>query len=161
MTEKISYTPIGTIYTPFEKRDGIPIQPAAGKGIKGTIVLKEEFTEGLKDLDGFSHIFLVYCFHLSRDYSLKVIPYMDTKERGVFATRAPRRPNNIGISIVKLIKIEGNVLHIEDIDIVNGTPLLDIKPFSPRFNNREAKNSGWLKDRQDNVDTKKSNGRFI
>lgn len=159
--DKITYAPIGIIYTPFEKGDAIPIQPAGGKGIKGKIILDENLAEGLKDLDGFSHIFLIYCFHLSGDYSLKVIPYMDTKERGVFATRAPKRPNNIGISVVKLNKIEDNILYVEDLDIINGTPLLDIKPFVPRFDNRDTENSGWLKNRQDNVNTKKSDGRFI
>jgi len=93
---KLSYDSIGIIHSPFKKIEGIPIQPSAAKDIKGTIELREELTEGLKDLDGFSHIILLYHFHLSKDYSFSVVPFLDDFPHGVFATRAPRRPNSIG-----------------------------------------------------------------
>ncbi|MGD9037864.1 MAG: tRNA (N6-threonylcarbamoyladenosine(37)-N6)-methyltransferase TrmO, partial [Syntrophobacterales bacterium] len=103
-----------------------------------------EYGDGLKDLDGFSHIFLLYHFHLSQGYSLTVKPYLDDSLRGVFATRAPRRPNAIGISVVRLVEIEGCTLHIEDLDIADSTPLLDIKPYVPEFDSREVERIGWL-----------------
>ena len=109
----------------------MPIQPSGAKGVAGTIEISPDFIEGLKDLDGFSHIILIYHFHLSKEYTLSVKPFMDDKLRGVFATRAPRRPNPIGISVVKLIKVEPrNLLYTENLDIIDGTPLLDIKPVS-------------------------------
>ena len=127
--EDIHYRPIGVIYSPFKEPSGMPIQPAGAEDIEGTIELFDEFTASLKNLDGFSHITLIYHFHLAKKTSLELSPYMDnTEKRGVFATRAPSRPNPIGISVVKLIKIENHILHIKNVDIVDGTPLLDIKP---------------------------------
>ena len=108
----------------------------------------------------FSHIILIYHFHLSKRYSLKVKPDLDDKLHGVFATRAPSRPNPIGISIVQLTKIEGNVLHIKDVDIVDGTPLLDIKPYVTEFNVREVQKKGWLKGKISNLRKVKDDGRF-
>jgi len=134
------------VHTPFKTRDdGAPIQPSRAKGAKGTVTIREDLVDGLADLDGFSHITLIFHFHLSQDYELKVIPYLDTVRRGVFATRAPRRPNQIGLSVVRLTKIEGNVLYIENVDILDGTPLLDIKPFVPGFvEPDEDVRKGWL-----------------
>jgi tRNA-Thr(GGU) m(6)t(6)A37 methyltransferase TsaA len=142
----ISFTPIGIIHTPYKTRDDdVPIQPSRAKGTKGTITIREDLIDGLADLDGFSHITLVFHFHLSENYELKVIPYLDTVRRGVFATRAPRRPNQIGISVVRLRRIEGNVLHIENVDMLDGTPLLDIKPFVSKFvEPDESVRNGWL-----------------
>ncbi len=136
--------PIGIIHTPFSEPVGTPIQPPASKGINGTVTVFPEYREGLQDLDGFSHIILVYHFHMSQKISLKVKPFMDEHLRGVFATRAPSRPNHIGLSVVRLSKIEGGVLHIQDVDIVDGTPLLDIKPSVPEFDFRENPRIGWL-----------------
>src|SRR4030042_1582978 len=124
---KVVYQPIGMIHTPYEKPQDMPIQPAAAKGITGTVEVYPEYAAGLKDLNGFSHIILIYHFHLSNGYQLEVKPFLDDNLHGVFATRAPRRPNNIGISVLKLIKVEINNLHVENVDIVDGTPLLDIK----------------------------------
>ncbi|HDN86164.1 MAG TPA: SAM-dependent methyltransferase, partial [Candidatus Omnitrophica bacterium] len=109
MDKQIIYKPIGVIYSPFKMPKGTPIQPKSAKEIKGKVVINEEYKEGLKDLEGFSHIILIYHFHLIRGYSLIVKPYMDDNLHGVFATRAPKRPNAIGISVVKLLNIEGNV----------------------------------------------------
>ena len=129
--EEISYRPIGIIHSPFKETKGTPIQPAGAQGIAATIELKPEYVDGLKDLEGFSHIFLIYHFHLSQGYSLKVKPFLDKYMRGLFATRAPKRPNAIGVSVVRLVGIKGCTLQIEDVDIVDGTPLLDIKPYLP------------------------------
>ena len=142
--QEIRYRPIGVIHSPFKETKGMPIQPAGAKGVAGTIEVIPEYGDGLKDLEGFSHIFLLYHFHLSQGYSLMVKPYLDDSLRGVFATRAPRRPNAIGISVVRLVGIEGCTLHIEDVDIADSTPLLDIKPYVPEFDSREAERTGWL-----------------
>ena len=141
---EIQYTQIGVIHSPFKETKGMPIQPAGAQGIAGTIEVMPEYGEGLKDLEGFSHIFLIYHFHLSQGYSLKVKPFLDDSIRGLFATRAPKRPNGIGISVVRLVRIKGRVLHIEDLDIVDSTPLLDIKPYVPEFDAIRAERIGWL-----------------
>ena len=154
------FKPIGTIHSPFKNREGMPIQPAGAAGINGTIELFEEYHEGLKDLDGFSHIILLYLFHLSDGFDLEVVPFMDTQSRGVFATRAPRRPNPIGLSVVHLDRIEENVLHIQNVDILDGTPLLDIKPFVPEFDSQKDVRTGWLEKAGATVADKKSDNRF-
>ncbi|MCJ7811693.1 tRNA (N6-threonylcarbamoyladenosine(37)-N6)-methyltransferase TrmO [bacterium] len=122
----------------------MPIQSFFSQGIQGTIVIKREYLDGLKDLCGFSHILILYHFHLSTGYHLHVVPFLDSEVRGLFATRAPKRPNPIGISLVKLIKIEGPIVHIENVDVVDGTPLLDIKPYIREFDDVESYQSGWL-----------------
>ncbi len=130
---EITYQPIGIVHSPHKEIQGTPIQPAGARGIAGEIEIYEKYQEGLKDLDGFSHILLIYHFHLSKGYSLKVKPFLDDKLRGVFATRAPKRPNSIGLSVVKLNSIEKNTLYIEDVDMLDGTPVLDIKPYVSQF----------------------------
>jgi tRNA-Thr(GGU) m(6)t(6)A37 methyltransferase TsaA len=135
---------IGIIRTTYKTIENMPIQPMGAKGKKAHIELKAKFLDGLKDLEEFSYVTLLYHLHKVTDYKLKVIPFMDTEEHGVFATRSPRRPNAIGLSTVKLIGIEGNLIYIEDADILDGTPLLDIKPFFSQFDNREKAKSGWL-----------------
>ncbi|MCK4662851.1 MAG: tRNA (N6-threonylcarbamoyladenosine(37)-N6)-methyltransferase TrmO [Bacteroidales bacterium] len=158
--DKITFFPIGTIYTPFEKKDNMPIQPNSAKNIKGKIVVNEEFSNGLKDLDGFSHIILIYNFHLSNEYSLNVIPFLDTEPRGLFSTRAPKRPNQIGMSIVKLDKIENNILFVSDIDVINKTPLLDIKPYVPDFDAPKNTKTGWYSKHGKKSSSKLSDNRF-
>ena len=143
----IIYKPIGTIHSPFNKAEGAPIQPTSAKGVRGTVELLKEYVSGLKDLDGFSNIILLYHFHLSKGYSLEVIPYLDDTAHGVFATRSPKRPNPIGLSVVKLIKIETNILHIENVDVVDETPLLDIKPYIREFEDPGELKIGWLEDK--------------
>jgi tRNA-Thr(GGU) m(6)t(6)A37 methyltransferase TsaA len=157
---KIIYNPIGIIHTPFKDIKGMPIQPAGARGIKGTIELNPDYVEGIQDLDGFSHIILIYHFHLSKDYSLKVKPFMDDTLRGVFATRAPKRPNPVGISVVRLVSIEKNILYIEDVDIVDDTPLLDIKPYVPEFDVQEIEKIGWLSQKADKAQKLISDERF-
>ena len=157
---EIKYKPIGVIHSPFKEPKGIPIQPAGAQGIDGTVELFPEYTEGLKDVEGFSHLILIYHFHLSKESPLKVKPYMDNKVHGVFAMRGPSRPNSIGISIVRLVRVEGNILHIQDIDIVDGTPLLDIKPYVPEFDIRKVERTGWLEKNVHKLSTSKDDGRF-
>ena len=159
MTE-IKFKPIGLIHSPFKNVKGMPIQTEGGKGIGGTIEINKEYTEGLRDLKEFSHIILLYHFHLSNNFSLTVKPFMDDSFHGVFSTRAPRRPNPIGISVVKLIKIEDNVLYIEDVDIVDGTPLLDIKPYVPEFDVKKVERIGWLSTKAEKVNEVKADDRF-
>jgi tRNA-Thr(GGU) m(6)t(6)A37 methyltransferase TsaA len=152
--------PIGIIETPFTELEGMPIQPAGAVGAKGQVVVFEEYAAGLKDLDGFSHIFLLYLFHKSRGYNLLVKPYLDSVQRGLFATRAPKRPNPIGISLVRLDSIEANLLRVSNVDILNGTPLLDIKPYVPDFDAQEDAIIGWLEQAKSQVARKKSDNRF-
>ena len=154
------YTPIGIIHSPFNEPENMPIQPAGAKGIKGTIEIFKEYQDGLKDLDGFSHIILLYHFHRSAGFKLQVVPFMDTKLRGVFATRAPRRPNPIGLSVVELNRIENRLLHIRNVDILDGTPLLDIKPYVPEFDVQKDVRIGWLEKARNRVTTRKSDDRF-
>ena len=156
----IKYKPIGVIHSPFKEPKGTPIQPLGAKNINGTVELYPEYAEGLKDLEDFSHIFLIYHFHLSKKASLKVRPYMDSKVHGVFAMRGPSRPNPVGISVVRLVRIEENILYIQDIDIVNGTPLLDIKPYVPEFDIREVSKAGWLEKNVHKLSRSKDDGRF-
>jgi tRNA-Thr(GGU) m(6)t(6)A37 methyltransferase TsaA len=157
---KIEYQPIGVIHSPFKELEGMPIQPAGASGIKGTIEVFPDYAPGLKDLDGFSHIILLYHFHRSTGFELRVIPFMDTKKRGVFATRTPRRPNPIGLSVVRLIGIEGTILQVEDVDILDGTPLLDIKPYVPEFDEPMSVRTGWLEEARKTVSKRKSDERF-
>jgi len=158
--DEIKYKPIGIIHSPFKEPKGTPIQPARAKGIDGTVEVFPEYAEGLKDVEGFSHIVLIYHLHLSKRSSLKVKPYLDHEAHGVFATRAPSRPNPIGISTVSLLGIEGNILHIQDVDIVDETPLLDIKPHVPGFDIREVQRIGWLEKKVHKLRMTKDDGRF-
>ncbi len=150
----IEYRPIGLIHTPFKQREGMPIQPSRGRGVRGTVEVAPEYADGLADLDGFSHVVLIYHFHQSQGFDLRVTPFLDTEKRGLFATRAPRRPNAIGLSVVRLLGIEGNRIAVQDLDILDGTPLLDIKPYVPEFDHRTEVREGWLEGVKDrNVDS--------
>ena len=135
--------PIGVIHTPFKFHEGTPGQTSRSK-VVGTIEIYDEYAEGLSDIEGFSHIILVFKFHRSRGYKLKLKPYWDTKQRGLFSTRAPRRPNQLGVSVVKLLKRRGNVLTVKGVDMFDGTPLLDIKPYIPDNNPTRGVRIGWL-----------------
>ncbi len=152
--------PIGKMHTPFRSKQGMPIQPAGAAGVRGRVEVFEGFREGLKDLEGFSHIILIYLFHQSVGYDLLVKPFMDDVERGVFATRAPRRPNPIGLSVVKLESIdEGNIM-VERVDMLDGTPVIDIKPFVPEFDPDCGVSTGWLEKAHGVVRSKLSDDRF-
>jgi tRNA-Thr(GGU) m(6)t(6)A37 methyltransferase TsaA len=157
---KIEFTPIGIIHSPFMETEGMPIQPAGASGVKGTVEVFEDFHPGLKDLNGFSHIILLYHFHRSQGFNLHVVPFMDSEPRGLFATRAPKRPNPIGFSVVQLDKIEEGVLYIQAVDILDGTPLLDIKPYVPEFDAQVEVRTGWYKKAMKTVSSRKSDDRF-
>lgn len=156
----IELKPIGIIHSPFNELNGMPIQPAGAAGVKGTVEVFEEYRAGLKDLDGFSHIVLLYHFHRSWGFNLYIVPFMDSEPRGVFATRAPKRPNAIGLSVVQLEKIQDSVLHIQNVDILDGTPLLDIKPYVPEFDAHMKVRTGWLETARKTVSDRKSDERF-
>jgi tRNA-Thr(GGU) m(6)t(6)A37 methyltransferase TsaA len=153
--------PIGTIHSPFDKLEDMPIQPKGAAEVIGTVELEEQYVEGLSDLDGFSHIYLLYDFHMAKRTALTVTPFMDTSPRGVFATRSPLRPNHIGISIVKLIGVEKNIITVQGIDILNGSPLLDIKPYIAAFDTVQQSRSGWMKSSEEDVSSKRSDLRFV
>jgi len=157
---RIEYQQIGIIHSPFHEPEGTPIQPQGAAGVQGTVEVFPEFAQGLQDLDGFSHIILLYHFHRSTGFTLLVTPFMDSVRRGVFATRAPKRPNAIGLSIVRLNKLHNQTLHIENVDIVDGTPLLDIKPYVPAFDHNAAIRIGWLEQTHRHVRAKKADRRF-
>jgi len=153
----VSYIPIGVIHSEHIAAEQTPIQPIYAKGCKGQAEIFPEFAAGLQDLDGFSHLYLIYHFDRAGSAKLMVRPFLQDVERGVFATRAPRRPNSIGLSIVELVCREGNMLHLDGLDILNGTPLLDIKPYTAKFDRIETTRNGW----QDEVDeeTARQRGR--
>jgi len=157
----ILFRPIGVIHSPFPCVENVPIQPAAAAGIRGVVEVWPEFVEGLQDLAGFSHIILLYHFHCITQTRLTVVPFMDREPRGVFATRAPVRPNPIGLSVVRLLSVEGNRLQIEGVDVVDGTPLLDIKPYAPEFDHYPAERIGWLERTRGQVKNTRSDDRFV
>jgi len=154
----IIYTPIGVIHSPLKKPEGTPIQSLAGKNIKGTVEIFPDYIKGLKDIEGFSHIILIYHFHLVKKTSLLAKPFMDDKTHGIFAIRGPSRPNPIGFSIVRLTSINDNILYIQDLDILDGTPLLDIKPYVTEFDQRKKIKIGWMEKNINKLSTSKDDG---
>jgi tRNA-Thr(GGU) m(6)t(6)A37 methyltransferase TsaA len=141
-------TPIGIIHSPHQRADGTPVQAALATGVQGTVEVFPEYAAGLRDLDGFERIWLVYWFDRAKPAQLVVTPYLDTTPRGLFATRAPSRPNPIGLSSVRLLEISGHILHVDGLDILDNTPLLDIKPYLPSFDAFQAERTGWCADVQ-------------
>jgi tRNA-Thr(GGU) m(6)t(6)A37 methyltransferase TsaA len=138
--------PIGVIHSPFREASGTPIQAALASDAEGTVEIFPEFADGLRDVDRFTHLFLLYLFHRAGPTRLSCVPFLDDRERGVFATRAPCRPNPIGLTIVRLISLEGRRIRVRELDVVDGTPLLDLKPYVPRFDCRPEAGSGWVGD---------------
>jgi tRNA-Thr(GGU) m(6)t(6)A37 methyltransferase TsaA len=145
---EIIYKPIGIIRSEHAIAGKTPIQPVYAENCIGQVEVFEEYADGLRDLEGFSHIYLLYHFHQSSQVKLMVKPFLQDVERGLFATRAPCRPNAIGLSVVELVKVEGHILYINNVDILDGTPLLDIKPYTAKFDLHDVKKNGW----QDEVD---------
>jgi tRNA (adenine37-N6)-methyltransferase len=140
---KLELTSVGLIHSPHHQAEGTPIQPRWAAGIKGTVEVFPEFAPGLRDLDGFDRVWLLYWFDRARAAQLEVVPYLDTKSHGIFATRAPSRPNAIGISCVRILAVEGTTLRVADLDVLDGTPLLDIKPFIPDYDVFPVERVGW------------------
>jgi tRNA-Thr(GGU) m(6)t(6)A37 methyltransferase TsaA len=158
--KQIRYNPIGTIHSPFKDVKGMPIQSRGAKGIKGFVELKPKYVDGLKSIGGLSHIILIYHFHLSKKCSLEVTPFLDVHSHGIFATRAPDRPNPIGMSVVRLVKVQGHILHLENVDMVDGTPLLDIKPYVPIFDVYKVDRIGWFTKVAKRARKTRADGRF-
>lgn len=159
---KIEMESIGTINTEFQQIEGMPIQPTGAKGIKGKIILENKYKKGLKDIEGFSHLHILYLLHKVEGYSLEVKPFMDNNTHGIFATRSPKRPNRIGSSVVKLEKIEDNIIHISNIDVLDQTPLLDIKPYVPQLyeDTVDELKIGWFESNYEKAKSQKSDNRF-
>jgi len=161
---KIQLQEIATIKSPFSDLVNMPIQPKGAKEHFATIEFKEEYMEGLNDLDGFSHVYLIYYFHKVKEPKLSVIPFNDktNTSRGVFSTRTPMHPNGLGLSVVELVKVEKNIVTIKGVDILDGTPLIDIKPYIENFDKVEGEvSSGWMKSTKEEVSKKKSDDRFV
>ncbi|MDB4304266.1 tRNA (N6-threonylcarbamoyladenosine(37)-N6)-methyltransferase TrmO [Desulfosarcina sp.] len=152
---------IGVIHSPFTTIENMPIQSVGAQDAEGTVVLEERYAEGLKDIEGFNYIYLIYYFHKASRGALHVTPFMDTEKRGVFATRSPLRPSHIGFSIVELIGVKENVLRIRGCDILDDTPLLDIKPYIPRFDIRNDAKTGWMKAMDKDIKGMRSDDRFV
>jgi tRNA-Thr(GGU) m(6)t(6)A37 methyltransferase TsaA len=146
--ERILYRPIGIIHTEFQDKREAPIQGVFGKHAMGKVEVFPDFAAGLKDIEEFSHLILIYHFHRADGYSLIVKPLLEDTEHGIFAIRHFKRPNPIGLSVVKLESVTGNVLEVREVDILDGTPLLDIKPLVPAFDRRDGTKSGWLSNPQ-------------
>jgi len=161
MKEKsILFQPIGVVRSPYKKIEDMPIQPSGAVGIGGKLVIDPVYIEGLQDLQGFSHIYVLYYFHRVKEHQLIVTPFLDKKPHGIFATRAPKRPNPIGLSILRLVEVTKNTLTVENVDILDGTPILDIKPYVPTFDLQNNVRVGWLNALEDDVKTKRSDERF-
>lgn len=156
----ICYKPIGVIQSPFKEPKGTPVQPTAAQDVEGIIEIYPEYGEGLKDIEGFSHLILLYHLHLVRESGLVVKPFLGDELHGIFATRSPGRPNSIGFSVVRLIKVEGNKLYIRDVDIIDRTPLLDIKPYVAKFDARQDVKVGWFEQNMHKLFTTRDDGRF-
>ena len=153
---------IGTIHTEFTEIEGMPIQPTGAKGVKGELVIKDKYVDGLKDLEDFSHINILYLLHKVEGYLLEVKPFMDNDTHGVFATRSPKRPNRIGSSVVKIDKVEGNTVYVSNIDVLDETPLLDIKPYVPQLyeDTIDELKIGWFETKHNKAKSQKSDDRF-
>jgi len=155
---KIVYEPIGIVHSPFKEAKGTPIQPSRSENAEGSVEIHQQFVDGLRDLDEFSHIVLLCHLHKTRKHRLRVTPFLDTEPRGLFSTRAPSRPNPIGLSVVELLSIEGTTLNIRGVDLLDGTPVLDIKPYVGEFDEPVKLRTGWLG--RARARTRVADGRF-
>ena len=159
----IEFESIGEIHTPFKKLEGMPIQPIGAQGVKGEIHIKQKYLDGLKDIKHFSHLNLIYHLHKVKNCELEVKPFLDTKTHGIFATRSPKRPNPIGLSVVQLDKVKNNILYVSYVDILDKTPIIDIKPYVPQLYQDTIENLkiGWFETKKDQAKTTKADSRFI
>lgn len=158
--DRIQYRPVGIIHTPFQDLTCMPIQPAGARGVHGEIVINPEYTSGLNDLEGFSRIIVIYHFHQVRGYALHITPFLDTVPRGLFATRAPCRPNPIGLSVLRMVCREDSLLRVMDVDMADGTPVLDIKPYIPDFDSYPDERCGWMSGKSNEAGWITSDDRF-
>jgi tRNA-Thr(GGU) m(6)t(6)A37 methyltransferase TsaA len=158
--DAICYQPVGVVRSPFTDLGGMPLQSVAAREVRGRIEIHPEFAPGLKDVDGFSHLHIVTHLHRGAPGGLAVVPFLDHTVRGVFATRSPRHPNPIGLSVVRLLSVTGATLDIAGVDLLDGTPVLDIKPYVPEFDSLAAERTGWLQGVAERVHSVKSDQRF-
>jgi tRNA-Thr(GGU) m(6)t(6)A37 methyltransferase TsaA len=160
----VAYKPIGTLRSPHAEVAGMPIQPTGARGVPGHIEIAPEYAAGLRDLEGFSHVIVLYHLHRISGYELSVRPFLDTDDHGVFATRSPKRPNAIGLSVLELAGVEwnetGGVVRLLNVDVLDGTPVLDIKPYVPAFDSWQAERIGWFAGKADGAETCKADERF-
>ncbi|MEA3417575.1 MAG: tRNA (N6-threonylcarbamoyladenosine(37)-N6)-methyltransferase TrmO [Thermodesulfobacteriota bacterium] len=152
--------PIGIIHSPYKEIENMPIQSVGAKDVKGYIEIYADYVPGLKDLNGFSHIYVIYKFHTNKNYSLLVKPFLDNTERGLFSTRAPKRPNQIGLSIFKIESIDNEKIYVSGVDVLDQTPLLDIKPYVSKFDAINDSKNGWLENVMRKSEDQKSDRRF-
>lgn len=159
--EPVVFSPIGIVHSPHRELSGMPVQPPSAVEFIGEIEILPEFTEGLLDIEGFSRLMIFYHLHKSTGPLLSAKPFLDTVPHGVFASRIPRRPNALGFSIVRLLSRKENILQIRDVDILDGTPVLDIKPYVPAFDSYPNEQSGWFTGKLDSISEKRSDERFV
>ncbi|MFW9922940.1 MAG: tRNA (N6-threonylcarbamoyladenosine(37)-N6)-methyltransferase TrmO [Candidatus Thorarchaeota archaeon] len=160
--QKIVYTTIGRIETPFTNAEGMPIQAKFSQK-EGYVIVPSKYRDGLKGIEGFSHLILIYHFHKSKEMNLQVKPFLSTKTLGIFTVRAPNRPNPIGISVVELVNIEYNKkeirIKVKGVDMLDQTPLLDIKPYIDEFDSYQGTRNGWYNERE--FEKNISDDRFV
>jgi tRNA-Thr(GGU) m(6)t(6)A37 methyltransferase TsaA len=156
----IVYQTIGIVRSPFTALEGMPLQSVGAEDVHGTIEIKPAFADGLRDLEGFSHVYVLTHLHRARPAGLTVIPFLDDTPRGVFATRSPRHPNPVGLSIVRLNRVQGTSLHVSGLDLLDGTPVLDLKPYVPAFDSIPAERIGWFTGKTDKVHFGRADRRF-
>jgi tRNA-Thr(GGU) m(6)t(6)A37 methyltransferase TsaA len=158
LRDEIRYEPIGVVHSPWTSVEDMPVQPSRAGDVKGTVELFAPFVDALADVDGFSHLILITHLHRSRPWRPRVVPFLDTVERGLFATRSPSRPNPIGLSVVELVAVDGSRLTVRGVDLLDGTPLLDLKPYVGDFDGRPDARFGWLEAAR--AREARSDGRF-
>jgi tRNA-Thr(GGU) m(6)t(6)A37 methyltransferase TsaA len=158
--DAVTYTPIGNVRSPFAEIAGMPLQAVSALDVEARIEIHPEYAAGLRDLDGFSHLHVLWHLHRASSGELELIPFLDVEVRGVFATRAPGRPNRIGLSVARLVGIEGATLHVSRIDLLDGTPVLDLKPYVPEFDAVQAERIGWFEGKAAHVHSVRADGRF-
>jgi tRNA-Thr(GGU) m(6)t(6)A37 methyltransferase TsaA len=156
----IPYTQIGVVRSPYSALDGMPLQTVAAPEVEARIELEPTIHGALRDLEGFSHLWLIAHLHAVDGWSAEVVPFLDTVSRGVLATRSPRRPNPIGLSLVELVRVEAGVLHVRGIDLLDGTPILDVKPYVPLFDTRADARAGWFAEAGPRVHEVRSDRRY-
>ncbi|MFP4527008.1 MAG: tRNA (N6-threonylcarbamoyladenosine(37)-N6)-methyltransferase TrmO [Candidatus Kapaibacterium sp.] len=160
-TKDICFEPIGIIHTEFQQPAGTPIQPAAAEGHTGSVEVFDQYTECLDGLDGFSHIFLIYFLHQVKSFKPRVTPFLGNRETGLFSTRAPVRPNPIGLSVVEISGIDGNIISIKNPDMLEGTPLLDIKPYVFEIDSYRSTRHGWIEESMPGFFDRRADDRFV
>jgi tRNA-Thr(GGU) m(6)t(6)A37 methyltransferase TsaA len=159
--DQVRYRPIGVIRSPFNEPGRAPIQPPGARGVRGRVELRADLAEALAGISGFSHLILLYHCHLAGPFKSQVRPFLDAQPHGALATRAPARPNPIGLSVVRLVAVEGSVLIVEDVDVLDGTPLLDVKPFVPAFDAPSGPvRIGWLEGKAERASAATGDDRF-